>query len=427
MGNTPITSAQRVEACPSDPPADALTNTAHPMNDLQALHRRLVNALLAIAVIVLPFISYYWPDRFPNVAVAGICLLFVATIGAHATGRLETDGAARLLIIAGAALVVGGSLLQVLVADDPAATWIHETRHVGRALMITTGGLYVTMGQRRGRRSSLVVLFAFTIAALTVFGSLSSMPAMGAQTLTPLLDVLASAVLIAILFDVTAANAKHLALSRRSATRLAEVDALTNVNNRHGAEPAIRSILDRPGDAALVMLDLDHFKMINDTHGHAGGDHILREVGQALVEQTRASDVVGRWGGEEFVVVVRGGGPELALRIAERVRLRLHHIRADFPISASFGVALVREGDTSESLLKRADSALYRAKRSGRDRVVAAWVNDDLAPTADAGDDVTKADPATTDEAALEAQARALSESVMDELITAARRRQSQN
>ncbi len=390
------------------------------MRDLHDLHHRLVDAVLAIAVVVLPFVSHFWPGRVPHAAAAVICLGFTAVVLAHATGRIDTGAAARALVLTGAGLVAGGSLLQVATSADPAATWAHEVRHVTKAMVVAVGGLYVSLGRGRGRRAAVGLGLGLVTAVLAVMEVLTALPPTGAAVLVPLLEVVATATAVGILFDVAAANAAHLARGRRSATRLAQVDALTGVDNRHGVEPAMRSVLPHHGEAALVMLDLDHFKLINDTHGHDGGDRILREVGRVLLAQTREADVVGRWGGEEFVVVLRDGGPEAALRVAERIRVGLHQIRADFPISASLGVAVVRPGDTTESLVKRADGALYRAKRAGRDRVAAAWQADAAASVAPSVIDVT-------DRTIEDARARAMSDLVLRDLISAARERQRQN
>lgn len=346
-------------------------------DDLERLHRRLVAGMLTVVAIALPFIAQRWPERVPPPAAAVLGAALVIGLVAHAHGRVSTAAATRLLVLGVGALVLCGSLLAVLTSPVPAQAWSHEAHHLGRALTLTTGALYVTLGRRAGRRAAVAVAVASSALALALFEGRGVLAANSAEALTPLLDVLASGLLAGILFDVAASNARHLAKGRRTAARMAQLDALTGVNNRHGITPAIHGVLDRPGEAALVMLDLDHFKSINDRHGHADGDRILREVGEVLVDHTRDADVVGRWGGEEFVVVVTEGGPTVALRVAERIRLALHRIRADMPVSGSLGVALVQPGDTAETLLERADRALYRAKRRGRDRVVPAWPHAD--------------------------------------------------
>lgn len=137
-----------------------------------------------------------------------------------------------------------------------------------------------------------------------------------------------------------------------------------------------------PGAAVGVfMIDVDHFKDINDTHGHHTGDRVLRRIAAALAGAVRRGDAVGRFGGEEFAVLLPGVRREEALAIAERMRTEVHRVLVDdgdggtvAGLTVSIGVALWPEvaEDTLEGLLAAADSALYEAKRGGRDRVCAA-------------------------------------------------------
>jgi diguanylate cyclase (GGDEF)-like protein len=125
------------------------------------------------------------------------------------------------------------------------------------------------------------------------------------------------------------------------------------------------------------MIDIDHFKQLNDTHGHATGDEVLRAVGGAIISAVREDDVPARYGGEEFVVLLRNPGSDVAFEVGERVRvavgaLDLDHLGVD-RVSVSVGVAVSGHPDQPiDELIERADQALYRAKRAGRDRVVRA-------------------------------------------------------
>src|SRR5664279_6457117 len=128
---------------------------------------------------------------------------------------------------------------------------------------------------------------------------------------------------------------------------------------RTGAE---RAHARRNGNAvSLLMLDIDHFKAINDTYGHVAGDEVLVEIARRLVENLRSTDMVARWGGEEFVILLRDCTLDQALVIAEKIRARI----ADSPfadvsaVSASIGVAEYRPDDDLASWLVRADAALY--------------------------------------------------------------------
>jgi len=131
----------------------------------------------------------------------------------------------------------------------------------------------------------------------------------------------------------------------------------------------------------VLMLDLDHFKKFNDTYGHEAGDTVLRETGTFLARSIRAEDIVCRFGGEEFVIILPTASLSAACGRAERIRSKLremtvlHQGQSLGMITVSVGVAALPEHGTSpKELLETADAALYRAKREGRDRVVAAEV-----------------------------------------------------
>lgn len=156
---------------------------------------------------------------------------------------------------------------------------------------------------------------------------------------------------------------------------LYRTDQLTGVANRYRLEENIRHEIDRAcryGQTfSVIMLDIDHFKEINDTQGHAAGDAILKALGALLAGQTRASDTVGRWGGEEFLLVCPASELEGAMQLAESLRV---HIAATLrngtePVSASFGVAQYRPGEPADAIVQRADQAMYAAKNKGRNRV----------------------------------------------------------
>lgn len=154
--------------------------------------------------------------------------------------------------------------------------------------------------------------------------------------------------------------------------RLAETDALTGLLNRHALEHALPDHAD--GGVAVVMLDVDHFKEVNDRHGHATGDLVLTDIARALRANVRLEDYVIRYGGEEFLLVLPGASRATAFDTAERVRVDVTstvHASGD-RISVSAGVATRLVGETRDALLARADAALYEAKRLGRDRTVAA-------------------------------------------------------
>jgi len=175
-----------------------------------------------------------------------------------------------------------------------------------------------------------------------------------------------------------AAPRLEVAMRLAAETARAEKDALTGLLNRRGLSD--RMALIGPERAAVVSLDLDRFKLLNDTLGHPAGDAALLHLSRILQEQVRGVDAAARVGGEEFLLWLPGATLEEGVRVAERVRVRLGTTPWDWqgrswPLSASFGVAAWPETTRSrENLASQADAALYAAKRGGRDRVVA-WNN----------------------------------------------------
>lgn len=157
---------------------------------------------------------------------------------------------------------------------------------------------------------------------------------------------------------------------------LADRDALTNVFNRRAwAERASALLSDGPPrPIALLFLDLDRFKLLNDRQGHNAGDRALVAVAKALAAELRPADLLGRYGGEEFVALLDGTPASQAVQVATRLCRRVH--RLEIPVSeesllltVSIGIAMRREGDDLESLVDRADQAMYDAKLGGRNRV----------------------------------------------------------
>lgn len=164
--------------------------------------------------------------------------------------------------------------------------------------------------------------------------------------------------------------------------RQASIDGLTGVSNRRAGEHALRAELSRVerfgGELTLILSDLDDFKRVNDRYGHPTGDAVLREFAAALNETVRDFDIVGRWGGEEFALILPGTDAAGGARVAERARVAFAErlvLAADgsrIGVTASFGVASFPEHAGEEELVAAADAALYEAKRAGKNRVVTA-------------------------------------------------------
>jgi diguanylate cyclase (GGDEF)-like protein len=166
----------------------------------------------------------------------------------------------------------------------------------------------------------------------------------------------------------------------RIVERQALVDSLTGLANRRSLEETLRVELARAArfdnSVCLVLADLDDFKQVNDRHGHPVGDEVLKAFASALRATVRGSDVAGRWGGEEFALVLSGADSAGGARLAERARVTIEERRLSAPdgselsVTASFGVASFPDSRELGELLAAADSALYAAKRGGKNRVV---------------------------------------------------------
>jgi diguanylate cyclase (GGDEF)-like protein len=177
---------------------------------------------------------------------------------------------------------------------------------------------------------------------------------------------------------VEAAAAMARAYSHREVAAHATSDPLTGLPNRRYFDEfcGLLARRRRAGDAvAVLMVDIDRFKVLNDTYGHPVGDEVLKAVAGAIVTAVREEDVPARVGGEEFAVLLRKPGPEVAIEVGERVRQAVHDLdlrrHGVSGVTVSVGVANARGTDEPiPSIVDRADQALLRAKRAGRDRVI---------------------------------------------------------
>lgn len=152
--------------------------------------------------------------------------------------------------------------------------------------------------------------------------------------------------------------------------RLGETDQLTGLYNRHFFFEHYHHKLQGEGRTGLIMLDIDHFKQINDRFGHQAGDRVLCSFSECVAAQLRAEDMFVRSGGEEFLILLPQIDEQILLKVAERIRVAVAAMAPDpAPITVSQGTTLVRPGETVSAVLARADEWLYRAKRGGRNRV----------------------------------------------------------
>jgi len=170
-------------------------------------------------------------------------------------------------------------------------------------------------------------------------------------------------------------------LARRNAEyeRIASYDTLTGLLNRRAILEKVDEWLHHvgryKGRLSVAMLDIDHFKRVNDKHGHRVGDRVLADLSSMMQRSIRKTDFVGRYGGEEFLIILPRTDAAGAAIMAERVRASLAGVpmhdaeSSTFQVTASLGIAEYVDGDDEDSLISRADAALYRAKEAGRNRV----------------------------------------------------------
>ena len=157
---------------------------------------------------------------------------------------------------------------------------------------------------------------------------------------------------------------------------LAMTDMLTGLQNRHKLDEALveqHSIAKRYGASfGVFLLDIDFFKSVNDSYGHEVGDITLKEFANILRQHTRDTDLVGRWGGEEFLVVIPQANKVSLLDMAENIRVSVaqHPFEVAGQLTTSLGAAVIRPGESVRELISRADAALYKAKELGRNQVV---------------------------------------------------------
>jgi diguanylate cyclase (GGDEF)-like protein len=181
-----------------------------------------------------------------------------------------------------------------------------------------------------------------------------------------------------VLFRLLVLSKEHSMRVRLEAAKLyglAHTDPLTSIANRRSIMEALRQALEQnqrtEQPLSLVLLDLDRFKQINDQYGHEMGDRVLIHTAQVLQQNLRQSDLLGRWGGEEFVLLL----PNTPIQEAHQLCKRLQRLLAENPldslppVSASFGLATAVSGDTPDYLVSRADTAMYLSKQAGGNRV----------------------------------------------------------
>jgi diguanylate cyclase (GGDEF)-like protein len=257
----------------------------------------------------------------------------------------------------------------------------HESPHRGIALpQEALSVCLLKLGMSRTillvTASSTVLSLGITAVLMSLFGVTSRrfwLVAMSIATLAPLIiATLQAFILVAVLH--------HLHASRELARKLALTDELTGLYNRHhfndraAAEFQLSTRQNLP--LSVVLIDADHFKSINDCHGHSAGDMALQAIARACTRSIRLSDVLGRYGGDEFALLLPITDTDAAVAVAERIRETVEAMQVDvreelsLRVTVSLGIAtLAPAGGSLDELIRRADRALYHAKHSSRNRV----------------------------------------------------------
>ncbi|GHV77463.1 diguanylate cyclase [Spirochaetia bacterium] len=177
-------------------------------------------------------------------------------------------------------------------------------------------------------------------------------------------------------YILNVASLASIAINNASLFEMATTDMMTKLKLRHPLYTILNEWMENSRGFSMLMFDIDFFKKVNDTYGHACGDMVLKYVAQILMDNIRNSDVAARYGGEEFVILISRPGEDMAMKIAERIRKTVEDSKINykehvFRITISCGVACYAQGlDTSaEVMIERADKALYQSKQEGRNRI----------------------------------------------------------
>jgi diguanylate cyclase (GGDEF)-like protein len=255
-----------------------------------------------------------------------------------------------------------------------AQTLVNPVLILGALLLLFTG----LVTGARGARQAWFFLTGWTpLLVLTAMTSAQATGALQNQAWLSNASIAMGAFEAIVLSLGLADRALTMRRDRDNVRVLADRDALTNILNRRAWTEAANRMLsatDSERSVALLFLDLDHFKMLNDLQGHAAGDRALVAVAEVLSNELRPTDLLGRYGGEEFVAMLHDVNQEQAMQVATRLCRRVHRLEIqvnpnDLRLSVSIGLAMRSMGDTLETLIERADQAMYYVKLHGRNHV----------------------------------------------------------
>lgn len=310
-----------------------------------------------VVVAVTPFAIFRLANEQWTIAILDISIV-CALVGLflHVYVHRETRGSGIVLALTG----IAASLAYIHLLGASQILWLYPA--------LTAVFFLLEL-----RRAILITVLALAAAAIVLWGTL---PTLAFFTLSM---TLLTNTLFAYAFSVTAKRQKI------QLRQLASVDPLTSAGNRRAQNEKLDNVSALFHRArcpcSILILDIDHFKQINDTYGHVIGDRILIELADLISSNTRSSETLYRYGGEEFIIVAENTRVEDAALVAEKLRERIdsHCFDSDIHLSVSVGVAELHRGEGRQGWLGRADQALFGAKRSGRNRVALAQPAPDTA------------------------------------------------
>lgn len=330
---------------------------------------RRVGALLIVGAPSLVGLSIGADFWYLTLGYAVGAVLLVGLLVALHRGRTTSGDILRVLVGLGLFLFALASWSIV----EQQATPLETGFFVFRSVVLVSGVAFVAF-----RPGTAVVISLGLIAcggALLVARGVTLIG--GSDLRVGIVETLALLLAMVAIHRSMSVEAERMEQSAEAATisaELAFVDELTGLPNRRQMQSLLAAGLARTAAGAhpdaVLMFDLDHFKRINDSLGHDVGDEVLQRTAAVASAAIRDGDVVGRWGGEEFVALLLEADESQARAVAERCRRALEAVGGALGVTASFGVTVLQDGDTVSTCLRRADLALYDAKQAGRNRVV---------------------------------------------------------
>ena len=307
-----------------------------------------LSCVLAITVTPFAYIrlrAEQWSMVFFDVGI--VCIMLLLFIFVYVSRRTRTAGVFMALGF------ISAALMTTLLLGASQVFWAYPALITAYFMLETRQAVVLSVG-------FLCCLFAILWGAI------------------PTVDL--ATIFLTLITTILLANAFALTNRRQQSTlrHMASIDPLTGAGNRRSQNQkldAVHAIFRRtyaPG--SVLMLDVDHFKKINDTHGHVVGDQVLVEIAELIRSSTRATETLYRYGGEEFVVVAEQTNIEAAAKLADKLRTTIENklFSTGVKLSVSVGVAELRAGEERQAWLSRADVALFQAKGRGRNQVILA-------------------------------------------------------